>query len=478
MELDIDVKGLHDALQARFAEEGVTVDVSGTAALASVLANVIGSVTTSAAERALARGSTIIKARDVRGPSATARPLLAYEIPVAPNNSCLFISMRLALELRTALRVGEAWLAASHGALNPHPPALNGMSGVMVREAHEVRARVVDWYRSGLWQPLPGHGLFVDERRSTRVFQRGDLIALEARDAGGTRDVPNAECPARRAAITEYLGEIAKPDRWGGSAEIIAFSYSAWMPVAVYQRVRDNPLFRIQVAVPKEQSEECVTVTADPLIDRTDCLSVSAIVDHGAESTGTDTSTDTSRGCGSTSSSSGSPCTCTSSESSGSTSPSFTTGRSASSSASSSSSYTTDSSGSSGSSGSGSSGSSSTTGSSAGSGSTGSSEGSSGSGSSGSGSSYTTGSSGSGSSESDTTSSGSGSSGSMETEDSDDDSDDSDDGDDFDFLVRLHYKGGNHYTLLVTVLQHQLLRLAFGDAVVAHMVPVYGEAKP
>lgn len=143
------------------------------------------------------------------------------------NGSCLFISLRLALECTTILK------KARDG--EPVPTAVvDGSDERVLRSAESMRALIVKWYHGGLDRDVPGLGSYVQatSTSSGRTWRRGDILAMEM--VRSAKDVPE-EGLERIAAMLKYLDYMKLRSTWGGTPEYTAFAILSKLTVEVYQ---------------------------------------------------------------------------------------------------------------------------------------------------------------------------------------------------------------------------------------------------
>lgn len=212
-----------------------------------------------------------------------------YVIPVRGNGACLFTSLRLAWELRTALRVARQ-CERTGAPFTDTPPLLDGFAPAVLRQGDVIRDTIVRWYHTGLNRPLPG-GLMLRDRDDAgsgaraRRLTRGDmivnflisdfgkegvpetlpaqveeLVAARASMVAGGATAPDPAAPAapdaiaalaamdarlrtarievaqRSRELTRYLARMADPLAWGSVPEWQAWAYITLVAHIVYQR--------------------------------------------------------------------------------------------------------------------------------------------------------------------------------------------------------------------------------------------------
>jgi hypothetical protein len=140
----------------------------------------------------------------------------AHIIEADSNGSCLFISLRLGLELHAVLEKHRGGTPVTSACLDGRAPA-------MIKSAEDLRAMIVQWYSEGLNKEVPG---------AEPRLKRGDILAIEM--VRHSRDVP-AEGPLRDAAIQQYLDAMKRRGTWGSTPEYVAFTMMSKLRVRVFQ---------------------------------------------------------------------------------------------------------------------------------------------------------------------------------------------------------------------------------------------------
>ena len=138
-----------------------------------------------------------------------------YLIRAAPNGSCLFICLRLALEYHKILSATEG----------PASAVVDGYSPIILKSAEDLRNIIVKWY-SGPFakKTIPSFGPFTE--KDGREWIREDILLAETADANGSNE----------DRTKAYLAKIAMPYKWGGTPEYTAFAFMSKLKVEVYQR--------------------------------------------------------------------------------------------------------------------------------------------------------------------------------------------------------------------------------------------------
>lgn len=145
-----------------------------------------------------------------------------YVIRAAPNGSCLFISLRLALEYHSVIQKAEGGNPVSKFLLDGrHPRAL--------KFAEDLRAVLLKWYETGLDKRVDCFGEY---EAGGRPWTRADIIANEIHELGAA-DVAQ-QGPARIQAAKDYIAKLKVPGAWGGVPEYTAFALMANVEVQVW----------------------------------------------------------------------------------------------------------------------------------------------------------------------------------------------------------------------------------------------------
>jgi len=151
------------------------------------------------------------------------------------NGSCLFISLRLALEYYHIIKAKKD--NASFECITvPEEECkvqsvITGSDPKIVKSAEDLRQLIVRWYETKLGQEMPDLGTYVERGR---IMTRGDLIALEMASAHG-EEIPDAiDSSVRQAAMRTYLERIRRGS-WGSTPEYTAFAFMSCSLVEVYQ---------------------------------------------------------------------------------------------------------------------------------------------------------------------------------------------------------------------------------------------------
>lgn len=184
-------------------------------------------------------------------------------VKAAGNGSCLFISLRLGLELRHVIKLID-------DGRPPNTCNLNGCSREVLESAEHLRSMMIKWYDTGLFKEMKSLGLYTE---NGRFWMRGDLLALEMVRRGA--DVP--ECGAERTAkMLQYIEDMRKAGTWGSTPEYTAFAMMSKLHVQVYQP-QEGSLVLVNEVAPAEASRGVVKLLYtngthyDLLVDDIDC---------------------------------------------------------------------------------------------------------------------------------------------------------------------------------------------------------------
>jgi hypothetical protein len=133
------------------------------------------------------------------------------------NGSCLFISLRLGIELLKILELEK-------------PGVLNGRDRRILKSAEDLREIIVSWYYNGLEKTVDSFGTF--NQAGLTLWKREDIIATELHNLS-SKDVPESG-PDRRKAVLTYLDIMKKSGTWGGTPEYSALALIAKCNIDVY----------------------------------------------------------------------------------------------------------------------------------------------------------------------------------------------------------------------------------------------------
>jgi hypothetical protein len=139
------------------------------------------------------------------------------------NGSCLFISLRLALEYKKILETYEK-TGTVFGLLDGHDHRV-------AESAEKLRDLIVKWYESYLTKELPTFGNL--NEGTSKPWVRGDILVHEAHNVFDGLDVPE-EGEGRIKVMRKYLQHVSTHRTWGGQAEYIAFAFISKLNIEVY----------------------------------------------------------------------------------------------------------------------------------------------------------------------------------------------------------------------------------------------------
>lgn len=164
-------------------------------------------------------------------------------IEAASNGSCLFISLRLGLEVLKLL----SFKSSAETTLDTRISCiLDGENPKVLQSAEDLRNKIIiKWYENGLDKEIPEFGYF--DETTKRPWTRGDLITMESANikilSGNSGDIPES-VEGRREMQKRYLHYLASNNKhgknWGGTAEYTAFALIAKVTVEVWIRERSE----------------------------------------------------------------------------------------------------------------------------------------------------------------------------------------------------------------------------------------------
>ena len=183
------------------------------------------------------RGSATIREIDVKSAISKfpdVKPSKWFLIPVEGKGNCLFISIRILIELNYILNKidnGEPVSTIS----------INGYDKELIEAAQRTRRKIVKWFSKKPEKEVPQLGNFV-EGENARPWKRSDLIAMEMVNRG--KDIPE-NGPERENAIREYLEFMSKCTSWGGTPECFAAAAMTGKTLNTWQPDENKQLFKI-----------------------------------------------------------------------------------------------------------------------------------------------------------------------------------------------------------------------------------------
>jgi hypothetical protein len=209
-------------------------DKEGSSILSKTMDLTIENVLSNAKKNAQRRNSSTIREKDIRDAIKLFQSLQPsvprfYRIPVAGKGACLFISMRLVLEM--------AYIESQID-LNDPPKCflLDGEHAALEAAAQSLRLKCVDWYARKYDAEVPQLGKYVE---NGRLYVRGDLPALEMVRKG--MDVPESG-QERFNLIKDYLQNMSHSTTWGSSPEYTAVGLMTRKRINIWQ---NNDAFKI-----------------------------------------------------------------------------------------------------------------------------------------------------------------------------------------------------------------------------------------
>ena len=148
-----------------------------------------------------------------------------------PNGSCLFISLRLALEYKKMFQLLDSGRGDYMG-------VLDGFDDRIVVAAEKLRNTIIEWY-SKKDKVITDYGYYI--HNDDTPWLRGDVLALECANLPeiSLGDIPQSG-PERDRIIQKYIDYMRKPRTWGGSPEYMAFSFMSKLEVQVFIPQRET----------------------------------------------------------------------------------------------------------------------------------------------------------------------------------------------------------------------------------------------
>lgn len=179
-------------------------------------------------------------------------PRLFKLVRAAGNGSCLFISLRLGLELITLLKMEESGQRPKNGIIDGHN------ASVLESAEHLRNDVIIQWFLNGLDKDIPNFGVI--DFKSQKQWTRGDIILMEACNIT-EKDVPDE--PEKRIELQKaYLKHMNsavvdrgrtefRNRRWGGQAEYTAFALIAKITVEVWHMTRGGLIKHNEIVPPE-----------------------------------------------------------------------------------------------------------------------------------------------------------------------------------------------------------------------------------
>ena len=174
-------------------------------------------------------------------------------VRAAGNGSCLFISLRLGLEMLTLLKMKDEGQKIEHGIIDGHNSAV-------LESAENLRNDIIiQWFQNGLDKTVPSFGVI--DFKSQKLWTRGDIIVMETANLT-ERDAP--EEPEKRLELQKaylkhmYAEKVYRPGgrvdyktrNWGGQAEYTAFALISKVTVEVWHMTRKGLVKHNEIVPP------------------------------------------------------------------------------------------------------------------------------------------------------------------------------------------------------------------------------------
>jgi hypothetical protein len=154
----------------------------------------------------------------------------------AGNGSCLFISLRLGLELLTLIKMNDSGQSIQHGIIDGHHSAVLESAECLRNDV------IIQWFQNGLSKTVPSFGVF--DVKSQKPWTRGDIIIMETANLieGDAPDDPAKRLELQQSYLkhmrSEKISFNGRTDyrkrNWGGQAEYTAFALIAKVTVEVW----------------------------------------------------------------------------------------------------------------------------------------------------------------------------------------------------------------------------------------------------
>jgi len=251
-------------------------------------------------------------------PVAETKPKVkeVFVLPCCPNGSCLFVSLRCALELlkvrklfggfteentagaiHTCPRIDEQYEGAATaqvGAMAERQqstvqfkmPTVHGFHPLILNSAEQLRKIICNWYEFHLFKEIPELGAYV---HNGPTWTRGDILAMEM--VSKSKDVPELsrssnECSTKEAEIAQqrikcmqqYIATMRNASVWGSTPEYTAFAFMAKCAVKVWQQTGPHKTLFLINEVQSKTFTECVHLLFsgnnhyDLLVEKDDAL--------------------------------------------------------------------------------------------------------------------------------------------------------------------------------------------------------------
>lgn len=188
-----------------------------------------------------------------------------FVLPARGNGGCLFTSLRLAVEVETAMTMAVQIL---DGTASPQPlpdVLLDGFNSAIVAEANYVRQSVVEWYADHKsHREVPHMGAF---EQGGRMWTRADILNMELIKRGAA-GLPEDE-GARQALRGAYLNHMLSHTTWGSVPEWTAYAMLRKTPTVAYEWDVDTKRLRtVDVAYGPLEQDPAMAPAAWPAPER------------------------------------------------------------------------------------------------------------------------------------------------------------------------------------------------------------------
>lgn len=188
-----------------------------------------------------------------------------FVLPARGNGGCLFTSLRLAVEVESAMQMA---LRILDGEAPPQPlpeVMLDGFHAAVVAEANYVRQSVVEWYADHKsHREVPHMGAF---EQGGRAWTRADILNMELIKRGAA-GLPDDEAQ-RKALRHAYLNHMLAHTTWGSVPEWTAYAMLRKTPTVAYEWDGDTQRLRtVDVAYGPLEHDPAMEPAAWPAPER------------------------------------------------------------------------------------------------------------------------------------------------------------------------------------------------------------------
>ena len=218
-------------------------------------------------------------------------PLQGYKLPACGDGSCLFTSLRVAIDLKASFNFAYGLLqeGKTQDDTDMHPDVCGARGSANHQDNYKLRKLLVSWYcnpRTNLDLEMPlEYGDVVYEEDSTDLDEHGkpkkvlkhrpmtrcDIIVMETmysskRDVGMSNSEDHKLI--RRNIAMAYLERMIRDCEWGSVPLIVAFAH-LWtpsIPVRIYQilngkLVKYQDILPIGTSLPSEEDDDMLAMT-------------------------------------------------------------------------------------------------------------------------------------------------------------------------------------------------------------------------